>query len=37
MIVSGSLQTQMKDDKAFVAHHGDFVYMPRAISIALLV
>ncbi len=28
MIVSGSLQTQMKDDKAFVARHGDFVYMP---------
>jgi quercetin dioxygenase-like cupin family protein len=28
MIVSGSLQTQMKDDKPFVAHHGDFVYMP---------
>ena len=28
MIVSGSLQTQMKDDKAFVAHHGDFIYMP---------
>jgi quercetin dioxygenase-like cupin family protein len=28
MIVSGSLQAQMKDDKAFVAHRGDFVYMP---------
>jgi|ERR1051325_10838677 quercetin dioxygenase-like cupin family protein len=28
MIVSGSLQTQMKGDAAFVAHHGDFVYMP---------
>src|SRR6266481_8864084 len=28
MIISGSLQTQMKGDAAFVAHHGDFVYMP---------
>jgi quercetin dioxygenase-like cupin family protein len=28
MIVSGSLETQMKDDKAIVAHHGDFVYLP---------
>ena len=28
MVVSGSLETQMKDDKAFVAHHGDFVYLP---------
>jgi quercetin dioxygenase-like cupin family protein len=28
MIVSGSLEVQMKDDKAFVAHHGDFAYMP---------
>ena len=28
MIVSGSLQAQMEDDKAFVAHHGDFIYMP---------
>jgi quercetin dioxygenase-like cupin family protein len=28
MIVSGSLETQMKDDKAFVGHHGDFVYLP---------
>lgn len=28
MIVSGSLQTQMKGDAAFVAHHGDFVFMP---------
>lgn len=30
MVVSGSLQVQMKGDKAFVAHHGDFVDMaPR--------
>jgi quercetin dioxygenase-like cupin family protein len=28
MIVSGSLEAQMKDDKAFVGHHGDFVYFP---------
>ena len=28
MAVSGSLEVQMKDDKAFVAHHGDFVFMP---------
>jgi quercetin dioxygenase-like cupin family protein len=28
MVVSGSLQTQMKGDSAFVAHHGDFVYLP---------
>ena len=28
MVVSGSLETQMKDDKVFVAHHGDFVYLP---------
>jgi quercetin dioxygenase-like cupin family protein len=28
MLVSGSLELQMKEDKAFVAHHGDFVYMP---------
>jgi len=28
MAVSGSLEVQMKGDKAFVAHHGDFVYMP---------
>jgi quercetin dioxygenase-like cupin family protein len=28
MAVNGSLEVQMKDDKAFVAHHGDFVYMP---------
>jgi len=28
MIVSGSLELQMKDDKALVAHHGDFVFLP---------
>jgi quercetin dioxygenase-like cupin family protein len=28
MVVSGSLEVQMKDDKALVAHHGDFVYLP---------
>jgi quercetin dioxygenase-like cupin family protein len=28
MVVSGSLEVQMKDDKAVAAHHGDFVYMP---------
>jgi quercetin dioxygenase-like cupin family protein len=28
MIVSGSLQTQMQGDPAFVAHRGDFVHMP---------
>jgi quercetin dioxygenase-like cupin family protein len=28
MLVSGALELQMKDDKAFVAHHGDFVYLP---------
>lgn len=28
MLVSGSLEVQMKDDKAFVAHHGDFVFLP---------
>ena len=28
MIVSGSLEAQMKDDKGFVGHHGDFVYFP---------
>jgi quercetin dioxygenase-like cupin family protein len=28
MMVSGSLEVQMKDDKPFVAHHGDFVYLP---------
>jgi quercetin dioxygenase-like cupin family protein len=30
MVVSGSLEVQMKSDNAFVAHHGDFVDMaPR--------
>lgn len=28
MVVSGSLQVQMKGDSAFAAHHGDFVYFP---------
>ena len=28
MTVSGSLEVQMKGDQAFVAHDGDFVYMP---------
>jgi len=28
MLVSGSLEVQMKDDKPFVAHHGDFVFLP---------
>ena len=28
MMVSGSLELQMKDDKAMVAHHGDYVYLP---------
>jgi len=28
MVVSGALETQMKDDKAIVAHAGDFVYLP---------
>jgi len=28
MVVSGSLQAQMHDEAAFVAHHGDFIYMP---------
>jgi quercetin dioxygenase-like cupin family protein len=28
MVVSGSLEVQMKDEKALVAHHGDFVDMP---------
>jgi quercetin dioxygenase-like cupin family protein len=28
MLVSGSLQTQMKGDSTFVAHHGDFLYLP---------
>ena len=28
MVVSGSLQATMKGDKPFVAHHGDFLYLP---------
>ena len=28
MLVSGSLELQMRDEKAMVAHHGDFVYLP---------
>jgi quercetin dioxygenase-like cupin family protein len=28
MVVSGSLEATMKDDKPFVAHHGDFLYLP---------
>lgn len=28
MVVSGSLEVQMKADKAFVGRHGDFVYLP---------
>jgi quercetin dioxygenase-like cupin family protein len=28
MIVSGSLEVQMKDDKPFVARHGDFAFLP---------
>jgi quercetin dioxygenase-like cupin family protein len=28
MVASGSLEVQMKDDKALVAHHGDFLYLP---------
>jgi quercetin dioxygenase-like cupin family protein len=28
MVVSGSLEVQMKGDKSFLAHHGDFVDMP---------
>jgi quercetin dioxygenase-like cupin family protein len=28
MLVSGSLEVQMKDDKPMVAHHGDFVFLP---------
>jgi quercetin dioxygenase-like cupin family protein len=39
MVVSGSLQTTMKGEKPFVAHHGDFLYLPahhvhRAICLA---
>src|SRR6202051_5186577 len=28
MVASGTLETQMKDDKAIVARSGDFVYLP---------
>ena len=28
MVVSGSLETQMKGDKTLVAQHGDFSYLP---------
>jgi quercetin dioxygenase-like cupin family protein len=28
MVASGALEAQMKDDKAIVAHSGDFLYMP---------
>jgi len=28
MVVSGSLETEMKGDKPIVAHHGDFVFLP---------
>jgi len=28
MIVSGSLEVQMNDEKPFVARHGDFAYLP---------
>ena len=28
MVASGSLQATMKGEKPFVAHHGDFIYMP---------
>jgi len=28
MVASGALETQMKGDKALVAHSGDFVYLP---------
>lgn len=28
MVVSGSLEIQMKDDKSLVTHPGDFAYMP---------
>jgi quercetin dioxygenase-like cupin family protein len=28
MVVSGSLEATMKGDKPFVAHHGDFLYLP---------
>jgi quercetin dioxygenase-like cupin family protein len=28
MVVSGTLEIQMKDDKTLVTHHGDFAFMP---------
>ena len=28
MVVSGSLEIQMKDDKTLVTQHGDFAYLP---------
>src|SRR5271163_3552675 len=28
MVASGSLQATMKGEKPFVAHHGDFLYLP---------
>jgi len=28
MVVSGSLEIQMKDDKTLVTRHGDFAYLP---------
>jgi quercetin dioxygenase-like cupin family protein len=28
MVVSGSLEIQMKGDKSLVTHHGDFAYLP---------
>lgn len=28
MVVSGSLEATMKGEKPFVAHHGDFLYLP---------
>lgn len=28
MLVSGALELQMKDDKAIVAHRGDYFYLP---------
>lgn len=28
MVVSGSLEATMKGDKPFVAHHGDFLFLP---------
>lgn len=34
MVASGTLETQMKGDKAIVARTGDFVFMPRTMYIA---